>query len=349
MRKTLSILLVIGLLAGTLAAVAAADDLGDGDNYESYVTNPMPYYLSVTGIVENIEIADAPEGEGYTAINIVDTNGNPAKLIITENTVYPFETLFSTGDTVTGWYLADAPMITIWPPRYNTAVLAVGRPDHTAIQVDRFFTQDNDSIANGYMLSRDQMFAFKTDENTEIILANGDDFTDGDIEGRRIVVIYGPSTRSIPELAVAQKLIVLYEDIVPLEPLPDYDDIIDATGWPIVVDGVEIEAPEAFQLEDGQLMLPLRAIAEALGYEVKWDGAARTVTLGDEVQLTIGDPEGYVLLQKPQNDIVSTHAPVIRGGSTFVPMHFFRDIMNLPNAFAFEGRIEIDSEGERME
>ena len=66
------------------------------------------------------------------------------------------------------------------------------------------------------MISEDGMFAFKTDENTEIVLANGDDFSGGDIEGRRIAVIYDISTRSIPEMATASKLIVLFEDIMPL-------------------------------------------------------------------------------------------------------------------------------------
>ena len=54
------------------------------------------------------------------------------------------------------------------------------------------------------------------DENTEVILEDGIEFIGDDFDGRRIVVIYGISTRSIPEMAVASKLIVLYESITPL-------------------------------------------------------------------------------------------------------------------------------------
>ena len=44
---------------------------------------------------------------------------------------------------------------------------------------------------------------------TQIVMTNGDNYTDGELDGRQIIVIYDVSTRSIPELATALKLIVL--------------------------------------------------------------------------------------------------------------------------------------------
>jgi len=166
-------------------------------------------YLSISGIVVSVEKVD-----NLTRIEIEDMDGNPAFLVINEETVFPFGTDFAVGDEVSGWYLSKAPMIMIWPAEYTVDVLVSRMGDDRNIKVDRFFAAD--ISADRYFISQDEMFMFNMDENTEIILADGQDFSDGDIEGRRIAVIYGASTRSIPEQATAEKLIVLFEGIMPL-------------------------------------------------------------------------------------------------------------------------------------
>ena len=252
-KKTVISLLAIGLLVGTIVVMAIACAGGNGTNevddangtdadtvfgvddanvnnendiafepdvvieneephmdYDNTMVTmiPIPDYYSVTGIVESIE----ETGEAIQVI-IEDEHGSPAVLILNEDTVYPFDEDFVVGDVITGWYVTDAPMIAIWPPQFNIAVLVAGAPEGSNIKVCRFTTWEYSP--EDYLISQDEMFAFLVDEDTEIVLANGDDFTDGDIEGRRIVVIYDISTRSIPEMTTANKLIVLYEDIVP--------------------------------------------------------------------------------------------------------------------------------------
>jgi len=340
MKKALSILLVAGLLTAALTGMAT----GSTDDYAT--PEPLPYYLNISGTIVSIEEIEGEEG--LLRVNIEDIDGNPAALIVNDNTVFPFEDELSVGDSVTAFYTANAPMILIWPPQYNCAVLVAGMPDDLNIKVDRFFTQEE--MPEGFMLDKGGTFAFRVDENTEIILANGDDFSDGDIEGRRLVVIYGVSTRSIPEQATAIKVIVLYEDAVALaEALPEglLDGFaIDASGWPILIDGVEIKAPAAVQTEDGIVMLPLRATAETLGYKVHWDGATRSVRLGDAITLWIGNAEVRVAATAPLT--IST-APQLIAGFTYVPLDFFRDVLAMANAFAFEGQIEIHTEGEPFE
>jgi len=133
------------------------------------------------------------------------------------------------------------------------------------------------------------------------------------------------------------------------EPIPEWmlgGSMIDATGWPILVDGEQIEAPAAFQTEDGIVMVPVRAIAEALGYDVNWDHEAKSVRLGVAIHLWIGNNEVHFGRMAP---IMISTAPQIVDGSTYVPLDFFRTVLGLPNAFAFEGQIEIHSVGEAME
>jgi len=180
-----------------------------GEGEESNFDRNIAEYFSVSGKIESIE-----EVNGFTHVKIEDTDGNPSILVLSEDTVFLFSKDLIVGETVTGWYLTNAPMIAIWPTQYTIAVLAAGTPDGVNIRVDRFFAWEDNT--EGFLLSQDGMFAFRTDENTEIILADGQDFSDGEIEGRRIAVIYGISTRSIPEQATADKLVVLFESIMPL-------------------------------------------------------------------------------------------------------------------------------------
>ena len=335
MRKAISIILAAGLLAATLTGVAGAA----GNDVEP--PQKLPYYLSVTGTVVSVE-EDAIQ-EGWLRVNILDNDGNTAYLIVTGNTVFPFGTDLAEGDTVTGYFLANAPMITIWPPQYTIAVLVAGMPAGNNIKVDRFYTWQDHSA--GYMLAQGGQFAFLIGENTEIVLANGDDFSNGEIEGRRMAVIYGPSTRSMIETATAIKIIVLYEDAVALpETIPDAE--IDVAGWPILVDGKQIDAPAVYQNADGIVMVPLRAVAEALGYDVNWDSNMRSVRLGVAVNLWVDKTEVHVGRMAP---ITLSTAPQLVDGSVFVPLEFFKSALAMTNAFAFEGQIEIHSDGEVME
>jgi len=184
------------------------DEGEQGNDGGDYGDAELPAFLSVTGIVVNIEII-----EGLRHIEIEDADGNPAVFVLSEETVFPFSPDFAVGDEVTGWYDSFKPMIMIYPPQYTIVVLASRMGDDRNITVDRFVASDISHAK--YLVSQDGMFAFTTDENTEIVLEDGQDFSEGELEGRKIVVIYGISTRSIPGLATADKLIVLFEDISP--------------------------------------------------------------------------------------------------------------------------------------
>jgi len=238
MKKILLILMVIGLLTVAIAGCGGTgiipadadvephpmpevDPIGDGqdlngndelnpelDDGANYGDEGQQEFISVSGIVVSMEIIN-----DLRHVEIEDAEGNTAILVLSDETVFPFSTDFAVGDEVTGWYCATSPMIMIYPPQYTILVFSSRMGDDRNITVDRFNASDISHAE--YLISQDGMFAFTTDENTEIILADGQDFSDGELEGRRIVVIYGASTKGIPELATASKLIVLFETAVP--------------------------------------------------------------------------------------------------------------------------------------
>ena len=252
MKKALTIIMAVGLLAATLTGVSTAA----GDDNDA--PPKLPQYMSVTGTVLSVE-----EIENGFVIKIEDEHGHPATLIVNDSTAFPFESEVNVGDTVTGYYLSNLPMILIWPPQYAIHILVAGIPE-------------------------------------------GLDFN--------------------PEE----------------QPTP----VIDASGWPIYIDGELLEAPEAFQLEDGTVMVPLRAIAEALGYDVNWDNELRSVRLGVAIHLWIDNTEVHIGRMAPLH---ISAAPQIVNDRTYVPLDFLRNVLGAVNAFAFEGRIEIHTEGEAME
>jgi hypothetical protein len=174
---------------------------------DCHLDTTIPFYRTISGNVISIET------RGMTYVTIEDTDGAITILLVGEDTLFPFSDNITVGGYVTGWYLTNAPAPAIYPPQLKAAVLAAEKPEGVNVRVNLFKTWENND--NGFFISHDGSFAFRTDENTKVILEDGIEFIGDEFDGRRIVVIYGVSTRSIPEIAVASRLIVLYENIMP--------------------------------------------------------------------------------------------------------------------------------------
>lgn len=92
----------------------------------------------------------------------------------------------------------------------------------------------------------------------------------------------------------------------------------------VLLDGDNLETyalkcvPES---KDGRTMLPMRALAEALGAVVSWDSETRTVSMervGVTIQMTIGQKTAYRDKTALQMDV----APYISGGNTMLPARY---------------------------
>ena len=76
-------------------------------------------------------------------------------------------------------------------------------------------------------------------------------------------------------------------------------------------------------VENGVEMIPLRVVAEALGFEVIWNNDERSVTLKKETftsLITIGDENGGINRAR----ILMQAKPVIKNDRTFVSMDYFK-------------------------
>ena len=119
---------------------------------------------------------------------------------------------------------------------------------------------------------------------------------------------------SIFVIAVALAL-SLVAGAVTAEELPDYN----ADEISIFVDGTQLECPAAPFIDNGRTLVPMRAIFERLEAVVEWEGTTRTITATKGETVIIMQISNTVLTKDGVEETMDV-APVIVGGSTFVPL-----------------------------
>ena len=129
-----------------------------------------------------------------------------------------------------------------------------------------------------------------------------------------------------------------YLDITTLPGEIDLLDLmpIEVNGEIVVNEELLENAPAPF-VENGVIMVPMRAVVEALGYDVTWNSELRSVSIGVGINVWIGNTEVHRGRMAP---IEISAAPVIVDSLTFVPLDFFRDVIGV-NAFWLEGQVVI--------
>lgn len=131
-------------------------------------------------------------------VTLETENGDTVNVILSPVTyVVDFETL-SVGMSCTFWYLADAPMILIYPPQYNAVVAA---RDNNSRMIDV-------SYYGKEMVNQERTLQLKLDGSVDIRTTNNQYFQGSPAE-HDLVVIYETSTRSIPAQTTPKEIVVL--------------------------------------------------------------------------------------------------------------------------------------------
>ncbi|MCT4662881.1 MAG: stalk domain-containing protein [Tissierellales bacterium] len=89
----------------------------------------------------------------------------------------------------------------------------------------------------------------------------------------------------------------------------------------LFVNGEHIETSVSSKIENGRTLVPLRAIAEALGAEVSWNQENQTIKLAEDsknIELKIGKKTALVNGESVSLEI----APKVESGTTLVPVRF---------------------------
>jgi hypothetical protein len=115
--------------------------------------------------------------------------------------------------------------------------------------------------------------------------------------------------------------------------------LTDASQLTVVINQVETPiVPHANA--GGVIMLPLRAAAEAAGFDVIWDPAQRSADIGKIITVT-ADRDYYVYARTAPIELGT--APEIIEGRIYVPLSFFSEVARFDTAEAVNGQIVLNN------
>ena len=211
------------------------------------------------------------------------------------------------GDFVSAFY--GPQMTKSLPPQAKGILLVVGEESSTPayLRVSRV-EQDNDEVKVHY--DNKIMHISKAAMKANHVIRTGDE----------VLAWYSLAASESPTELAASRAILLNRAA--------QDIVINKKDNTIIVRGKKAPLEiKAYSL-NGEYYLPVRAIAEDLGYTVKWNGDTRYIDVLKGVQsasLQVGSTdygEGKVR-------VVLNRAPRIVNGNTVAPLAFFTEILNL--------------------
>ena len=226
----------------------AVVELGDMSLTLENSNESAPYQKVVVNVGEDTVLLDAVTGEERT-----------------------FDDLRA-GETVYAWVGPD--MTKSLPPISTGRVILCGLPaDYAApTYAEVESVTETESGANVY-LNNDVVLHLSAD--TGYLAAPGwekESVGAADIvPGVRVLAWYSAVALSLPAQASPSKVMVFPSD---------YDGWVSTNGLEVTVNGQTLALEgAAAKVENGRLMVPVRALAEALGYEVAWEPYTNQVTV----------------------------------------------------------------------
>jgi hypothetical protein len=244
-------------------------------------------------------------------------------------------------DKITVYTSAYAPAPLILPVEYRADVIVINDDEQTSfIDVDTY-VEAEETIVNV-----SNTLALNIDDTTAVIDKEGNKF-EGEIANNDLVVIYSNSTRSIPAQTTPATVIVLGEneealahlDAAKNEESTDKEvtdentvDTEENVNYSLVqsikagdksIENIYFKADE----NDAStiLMVPLREVAETLGFTVEWDGDLRAVVLNNGIYSLKIDENSYV--KGKMAPVELSVAPEIKDDLTYVPVEYFTEIL----------------------
>lgn len=290
--------------------------------------------------------------DGVAYLDCTDSAGGAASVVISEKTA-----LFDgTGAKITANDIKDGAQITLFvhaaepmtmqlPPQYRPNLIVVQTENSNFVKAEVFSNE---------LISADNSLALNIGENTVIETQNGGKATADDIKGMHLAVFYTSSTRSIPAQTTPDKIVILDKSFEGIDAEQAPADMIDgpaavgdestilddamsvtpeqtvSAAPTLTVNGTVVEA-DFVTINDTQ-MLPVRAVAEAMGLEVTWDAQRKAVNVGTlpmGVYFAIGEDSYSKSKMVP---FKLGQAPVLikydeTTSVTYVPVSFFTDVL----------------------
>ena len=188
-----------------------------------------------------------------------------------------------------------------------TVYVMVDEESEFLVDVDVYVKGD------GVLVNAANTLAITLGDETETVKFDED--VVGSLKGRHLAVFYTTSTRSIPAQTTPVKVVVL-DKIAEEAPEVDFTKVTALKAGETEIGAV------SFDIDKNIFMIPVRAVAEALGYTVGWEGETKTVSVvKDDVNATM------VIGTNSYAGTELEAAPEIIEDRTFVPSSFFEKVL----------------------
>lgn len=288
----MSALLISG--AAVPAAVFANDDA------QAEEVQEQMSFIKVEGTIDSVE----KNGDVtlYTLKNGEETNvlAVMKDTLVFDNTGKEAE--LKKGDQVTAYTDADKPMLMIYPPQYSPDAVIV-ETDQTGFTAVGTFDEE--------LVDASLKLQLKIGEDTEITSVSGKEVKAEDLKDQDLLVFYTATTRSIPAQTTPEKVVVLDGTAADSD-----EDTNSALEDLIAAD---------HKMVDGVKMVPLRLVAEELGYQVKSTGTG-AILVKDAKSLTITRGEKKYGYNKALRQFEAAPA-LLETNKTYVPASIVDDLM----------------------
>ena len=317
--KKLFALALAALMAFSVVAIAAEEDIMLISEEEGVALEEvMPSYLTNYG-----EIVEVNNEEGYV---LVKTDLEEIRFNMDENTLLIGNDGASRFELATGKKVAVshsmAMTMSIPAQSYAFAIVemnetGMGNPIYAVVEEVK-------ESENGVVLVTDagskEITVSKEAQVLPFLTRNIVRIEDVKA-GSRVLLFYDMLTMSIPAYATTEKVVILPELVVEeTEEIPA-NVVVLANG-----EKVEIKEDEEIYEVEGIKMIPLRTVAEALGFEVVWDAEGQSINLVKETfssMIRIGDVEGGINRAR----LVLEVAPQLPADKTYVPVSYIDAVL----------------------
>ena len=319
MKRVLSLILAI-IATTTMTAFANEDIMLISEDDVMLISEeaaaPEAMYLSTYG-----EITEA--ADDYVVVKTLDGeeiqfNTSDLTAVIDANTVLPLDLKNRETDMVMVTY-SNAMTMSIPPQAYAFAIVGnikseMGNPIFTIVE-------DVKTSEDGIVIvTEGGMKEITVPSNAQVSpYMTRNIVTLADIKaGSNVLLWYDMMTMSIPALAASEKVVVMPGNVL---------DILGLEEG-LKVNGVEITLAEDEIVYDnnGVEMLPLRTVAEQLGFKVEWVNETQSIIVSKDAfsaTIRIGTVEGGINKMR----LVLETAPILYNDcKTYVPASFFAEL-----------------------
>lgn len=287
-------------------------------------------YIEFSGKITEVNMED--ENSYILVENDKEDEMNALRVYLGDSVLLSDETLdFADKDKlkedvkVSVFYHKNTPMGLSLPPVLTPDAIVIRETEEpTSVMVAKF----DEELLN----DKGDLFLLVS-EKTNIIDAEGNKMDHEAIKNRDLLVFYSIVLESYPAQTHPEKIVVLpIKEELPVEE-PEEET-------PTEVKEVILSKESLFVNDKGVTMIPLRFVAEELGYEVKWNAEARTVEIQKGPQwslITIGE-DNYNFAKML---VKLGTAPVIVKDHTFVPLNFAEEVLVSEVVILEDGGVKI--------